>query len=275
MSREFAIVGDPVEHSLSPTLYRAAFAARALEGWSYRQVQVPPGQLEARWEALSRRFAGVNVTAPHKVAARRLATEVTPRAARCGSVNTVTFRGAEALGDSTDGAGFMAALNEVGAPPPGRAVILGSGGAARAVSAELLSAGWTVLLAGRDRNKAEMVCAELGPRASPLTFNHRELARAARGADLLVNATPVGTDGVSTPLPQVRLSPQTAVVDLLYRPAETALLRSARSSGCRSASGLGMLVEQAALSFELWSGLPAPREQMLAAVLTVARSGSS
>ncbi len=275
MSREFAIVGDPVEHSLSPALYRAAFAAHGLEGWSYQRFKVPPGQLEASWDALSRRFAGVNVTAPHKVAARRLATEVTPRAARCGSVNTVTFRGSEALGDSTDGAGFMAALGEVGEPPPGRAVILGSGGAARAVSAALLAAGWTVLLAGRDPNKAEMVCAELGPGASPLSFDHRELVPAACGADLLVNATPVGADGISTPLPQVRLSSQTAVVDLLYRPAETALLRSARSSGCRSASGLGMLVEQAALSFELWSGLPAPREQMLAAVLTVARGGAN
>ena len=275
MTREFAVVGDPVEHSLSPALYRAAFAAHGLEGWSYRRFRVPQGQLEASWEALSRRFAGVNLTAPHKVAACRLATEVTPRAARCGSVNTVTFRGPASLGDSTDGAGFRAALREVGAPPPGRAVILGSGGAARAVSAELLSAGWMVLLAGRDRNRAEMVCAELGPGAFPLAFDHRELAPVLRGVDLLVNTTPVGADGVTTPLPEVELSPQTAVVDLLYRPAETALLRSARASGCRTTSGLGMLVEQAALAFESWSGLTAPRDRMLAAVMTLSGSRSS
>ncbi len=274
MSREFAIVGDPVAHSLSPDLYRAAFAAHGLEGWSYRRVRVPAGQLEASWEDLSRRFAGINVTAPHKLTARRLATEVTPGAARCGSVNTVTFRTSGALGDSTDGAGFLVALGEVGAARPGRAVILGTGGAARAVAAELQGAGWRILLAGRDRGQAGRVCDELGAGASPLAISRAELAPALQDADLLVNATPVGADGVSTPLPQVQLRTGTAVIDLLYRPSETALLRSARSSGCRTASGLGMLVEQAALAFESWSGLPAPRAQMLAAVQTVARRGA-
>lgn len=270
MSREFAIVGDPVEKSLSPDLYTAAFAAHGLEGWSYRRVQIPAGQLEARWEALGRRFAGINVTAPHKLAARRLATEVTPRAARCGSVNTVTFRGSAALGDSTDGAGFMAALSEVRGARPGRAVILGAGGAARAVAASLLASGWRVRLAARDRGKADMVCAELGAGVSSLGLDEGELAPALREADLLVNATPIGADGVSSPLPQLELSSRTAVVDLLYLPPETALLRSARSWGCRTASGLGMLVEQAALAFESWSGLQAPREQMLAAAMAVA-----
>ncbi len=271
MSREFAIVGDPVATSLSPDLFRVAFAAHGLEGWSYRRIQIPAGQLEARWGALARRFSGINVTAPHKLAARRLSTEVTPRAALCGSVNTVTFQDLGALGDSTDGPGFMAALSEVRSPRSGRAVILGAGGAARAVAAALLAAGWTVSLAARDRGKADTVCAELGAGVSPLALTEGDLAPHLREANLLVNATPVGADGVSSPLPrQVELSPGIAVVDLLYWPAETPLLRLARSSGCPTASGLGMLVEQAALAFESWSGLPAPREQMRAAVVPVA-----
>jgi shikimate dehydrogenase len=271
VSREFAIVGDPVERSLSPDLFRAAFAAHGLAGWSYRRVQIPAGQLEATWGELTRRFAGINVTAPHKLAARRLSTEVTQSAALCGSVNTVTFRDSGALGDSTDGPGFMAALREMRAPRPGRAVILGAGGAARAVAAALLSAGWSTHLAARDQGKAAVVCSQLGVGASPLALDGGELAPQLREADLLVNATPVGADGVSSPLPPLELDSKTVVIDLLYWPPETALLRSARSSGCLTASGLGMLVEQAALAFESWTGLPAPREQMLAAVMPVAR----
>ncbi len=263
-----------MEQSLSPHLYRAAFAAHGLQGWCYRRVRVPAGRLEASWGDLARRFAGINVTAPHKLTARRLATAVTPRAARCGSVNTVTFRTSGSLGDSTDGAGFRAALGEVGAPRPGRVVILGAGGAARAVAAELRGAGWRVELAARDRGRARRACDELGAGVSPLAISQDELGPALRDADLLVNATPVGADGVSTPLPEVGLSPRTAVIDLLYWPSETPLLRSARSSGCRAASGLGMLVEQAALAFESWSGLPAPRAEMLAAVPTVAGRGA-
>jgi shikimate dehydrogenase len=271
VSRDFAIVGDPVESSLSPDLYQAAFAAHGLQGWSYRRVQIPAGQLEATWGELTRRFAGINVTAPHKLAARRLSTEVTLRAALCGSVNTVTFRDSGALGDSTDGPGFMAALTEVRAPRPGRAVILGAGGAARAVAAALVAAGWRVGLAARDRGRAAVVCSELGSGVSPLALDGGELAPKLGEADLLVNATPVGSDGVSSPLPPVELNSRTAVIDLLYWPPETALLRFARSSGCRTASGLVMLVEQAALAFESWTGLPAPRGQMLTAVSPVAR----
>lgn len=274
MRAEFAVVGDPVHHSLSPQIHQAAFTARGLEGWRYRRVQVPGGQLEHRWEELARRFAGINVTAPHKLSAFRLCARVTPRAWRCKSVNTVTFGPSGAVGDSTDGPGFLAALREARPAPPGAAVILGAGGAARAVAAELQGAGCRVQLAARDRARAEAVSEELGLRVPPAPITAPGLARALDGADLLVNATPVGGDGLSSPLPDgVELSSRTAVVDLVYWPARTPLLRTAASRGCPTASGLVMLVEQAALAFELWSGLSAPRSQMMQAVLEESRRG--
>ncbi|MGC2192433.1 MAG: shikimate dehydrogenase, partial [Candidatus Dormiibacterota bacterium] len=140
---EVALVGDPVVHSLSPAIQAAAFAAVDLD-WEYRLVRVSQGGLAGAWPELSQRFRGVNVTSPLKQEAARLADQLSPTAQICASVNTLTFNDSGSFGDSTDGAGFLAALRRRVGCLPHTAVVVGTGGAARAVAATLLAEGGEV-----------------------------------------------------------------------------------------------------------------------------------
>ncbi len=276
MTPQLAVVGDPVAHSVSPALHRAALRSHELSDWRYLRVRVPRGSLAARWEELQGRFVGLNVTAPHKLEAAELVGTLTARARACGSVNTVTFNSGESLGDSTDGAGFLAALSDVAERAPRRALVLGAGGAARAVAVALRELAAEVTLAARDRRRAQRVADELQLGQVAIGMEPEELAAASSGADLLVNATPVGAGGTDSPLPsEVRLERSTLVFDLLYSPLVTPLQRQAAASGCRVVGGLGMLVEQAALSFEAWTSLPAPRESMRRAGARALRRGGA
>lgn len=265
---EVALVGDPVSHSLSPAIQSAAFAALDLD-WHYRLVAVPEGELERAWPGLSQRFLGVNVTSPHKQAAARLADALSPTAQLCASVNTVTFGADGAFGDSTDGAGFLAALHQAGTTFPHRAVLMGTGGAARAVARALQGAGVEVLVVGRNQlqgRSLERDLAAVGPGAVVFQGDGTAvLAEALVGADLLVNATLLGGAGYAhlSPLPdQVPLAPEVTVFDLVYWPRPTPLGRRARAEGCCLIDGVEMLVEQGALSFQAWTGIEPPRSEM-------------
>jgi shikimate dehydrogenase len=265
---QVALVGDPVAHSVSPAIQSAAFAAAGLD-WQYRLVRVADGELEKAWPGLARRFRGLNVTSPHKQTAARLADALSPTAQTCASVNTLTFGPSGALGDSTDGAGFLRALRRHAPSVPKIAVVLGTGGAARAVVAALSAQGVEVRVVGRNHRAGVELARDLagaGPGLVGFVGNEEGvLAASLDGAGLLVNATTLGGPAQSgrSPVPDgLQLSQGLIVFDLVYLPRRTPLLSRARASGCLVVEGLDMLVEQGALSFEAWTGVGAPLREM-------------
>jgi shikimate dehydrogenase len=275
------VIGDPVRHSLSPALHNAAFTALGLD-WVYVAFPVAAGQGPAAVEAMrALELAGLSVTMPHKSAAAAAVDRLAPTASRLGAVNTISWAasaGGGALeGDSTDGAGFLDALrDDDGYDPAGRAcVVFGAGGAARAVTLALADAGAASVCVVARRADAAAACAGLaGPvghaLAAARSAGGTDLDGVVEAADLLVNATPVGMlpgDALPFRLDPARLHRGQFVADLIYAPATTPLLASARARGAGTANGLGMLINQAARQVAIWTGRPAPVEAMSAAAL--------
>jgi shikimate dehydrogenase len=264
-TRVACVIGWPVSHSLSPVIQNAAFRAAGLE-WVYVAMPVPPDALGAAVAGIrALGIAGANVTMPHKAAVLPHLDEVASEAAAAGSVNTIVRSGDRLIGANTDGAGFLRFLERDAAfAPSGRRVlILGAGGAARSLAVSLTAAGASVRLAARRAPQADKAAKLSGSSARPWEVRHE----AASDADLIVNATPLGSDGRECPLDPDRLSEGQLVVDLVYAPPSTPLVARARARGARSYNGLGMLLHQAALAFELWTGAPAPMEAMSAAAI--------
>jgi shikimate dehydrogenase len=264
---KLAVIGDPVSHSLSPALQNAAFLSLGLD-LEYSAVPVPAAQLATVFPMLRESYLGLNVTRPLKELILDLCDRLSPEAAEARSVNTIVFREGAAFGASTDVLAFMPALRTVTRRMIREAVILGTGGAARAAAVALVREGAVVHVSGRNAAAGVRMSSELGVTfAAPAA----PASVAALGrADLLVNTTPVGGDGSGTdsPLPDAApLPPGGIVFDLVYRPRVTSLLRRARAEGCETVEGLCLLIEQAALSFEMWTGRGAPREVMRAAAL--------
>ncbi|MEW6473268.1 MAG: shikimate dehydrogenase [Actinomycetota bacterium] len=263
-TRVVGVIGDPVTHSLSPTLHNAAFAALGLD-WVYVAFPVPRGRgAEAVAAVSALGLVGLNVTMPHKEDVAGACDELTADAAALRSVNTVVGRpDGRTLGDSTDGPGFLDALTEEGIDVAGQPVlVLGAGGAARAVILALGRAGASVTVAARRPEAAESAVSLVsGARAIPFG------AVDPSPYSLVVNATPLGMSG-GDPLPvdPEALHSRQAVVDLVYHPADTPLLTAARAKGAPAINGLGMLLHQAARSFSLWTGQAAPLDAMRAAV---------
>lgn len=262
------ILGYPVGHSLSPAIHGAAFRATGLNA-AYLPWPVAPDRLAAAVQGLRAmdNLLGANVTVPHKEAILPLLDGLTPEAEAVGAVNTVLPRNGKLLGDNTDAAGFLAALREeLGCEVAGiTAVILGAGGAARAVAIGLARAGARrLILVNRSPDRANRLADLVARRhpgchitAQPL-HPHWGMEKVPE-ARLLVNTTSLGLQANDPALLEyASLSAPTVVYDLIYNPPETPLLQAARARGCRAANGLGMLVHQGALAFERWSGKPAP-----------------
>ncbi|HET6714135.1 MAG TPA: shikimate dehydrogenase [Actinomycetota bacterium] len=266
------VIGWPVEHSLSPAIHNAAFASLGMD-WVYVPLPVAPGAMRAAADGLvGLGLRGANVTMPHKTESADLADELSEDARRLRAVNTFVVAGDRLVGHNTDTPGFDRFLRrDAGFDAAGRsALVLGAGGAARAVALALALAGAAELcVAVRDAGRADdLLLAIEGTDLAVEVVPFDEAA--ARRADLVVNATPVGADGRSFP-PIPVLGPDVLVIDLLYRPVVTPLQVRAREAGAESFGGLGLLLHQAALSFELWTGTPAPLDVMsAAAVATVA-----
>ena len=259
-TRRIALVGDPVVGSVSPAMQNAAFGAMALP-FEYVLHPVPRGRLAAAFAGLRERYAGLNVTTPHKEAARGLVASLGEAARACGSVNTVVFRPGEAVGDSTDGAGFIRALRRgAGRRVLRRALVLGAGGAARAIAAALVAEGVDVRVWARDGADARAIARDIAG-VSALSGG---LGDELRRADLLASAIPASAwSGDRPPLPpDVELRPPLTVFDLVYRPRRTPLLDRAGRAGCVTVEGIEMLIEQGALSFSMWTGQAAPVEVM-------------
>jgi shikimate dehydrogenase len=264
------IIGWPVAHSLSPAIHNAAFAEAGLD-WTYVPLPVRPEWLRPALIGLvPLGFAGANVTMPHKTEAAELIQRLSEDATLLRAVNTIAVRGGELEGHNTDVAGFDRFLRrDAGFDPAGRsALVYGAGGAARACALALARAGLARLtVAARDEARAaplvKMVEALEVPVALVRPGDTGELV-----ADLVVNATPIGGPDAEQVLPSLpHLGPDVLVIDLLYDPPSTDLQRRAREAGATAFGGLGHLLEQAALSFELWTGTPAPLEAMSAAAL--------
>jgi shikimate dehydrogenase len=254
------VLGHPVAHSRSPAMHNAAFRQLGLD-WRYVKLSVPTELFEETVRALpGSGYRGANVTIPHKLAALALADSATPAARAVGAANTLTFEaGAGIEADNTDAGGFLAALGE---PPAGRrALVLGAGGAARAVVWALLDAGATdVSVWNRTPERAQELADALGARA---------VGRPEPAADIVVNATSVGLDAGDelSALPLAGIEPPATAVELVYRGdgSETPFAQWARSGGARVVDGLEVLVRQGALSFTRWTGLEPPLDVMRSA----------
>ena len=269
------LLAHPAGHSLSPAMHDAAFEALGMDG-RYVAWDVPPDALA---DAVARLRAGAdllgaNVTVPHKEAVVAHLDELTPEARRLGAVNTIVRRGGRLLGHNTDAIGLAAALAGLPTPPgPGRALVLGAGGAARAALAVLRDAGANVAVFNRTHARAERLAAEWRSQGDVRAVAAEALADAVAGADWLVNTTSVGMHGgpPGSPLPEGVLPRAGAVVDLVYRPRPTPLLRAAAAAGLVTHDGLEMLLQQGAAAFEAWTGQRPPLGSMREALESALR----
>lgn len=266
------IMGWPVAHSRSPALHGHWLAEHGIDG-AYVPMAVKPENLRRAVQTLPLLgFAGCNLTIPHKEEAMRIIDEYDPAARRAGSINTIILRAdGRILGSSTDGYGFLAALRAAlpaFSAAAGPSVVLGAGGAARAIAAVLLDDGAPeIRLVNRTPERAAKLAKTLGGAIRGVAWEAR--AQALGGASLLVNATSLGMEGQPPlDLPLDALPREAVVNDIVYVPLETALLARARSRGNPAVDGLGMLLHQAQPGFAAWFGVkPAVTPQLRAAVL--------
>ena len=265
------VLGWPVAHSRSPQLHGHWLQRYGLDG-AYVPLAVAPGDLERAVQALPRLgFRGFNVTVPHKEAVAGLVDQIDPAARRIGAVNTVVADEDGRLhGSNTDGFGFIEAMRDrlPGWQPSGAVVVLGAGGAARAVVAALQDCGAVqIRLANRSPQRSEALIADLGGTIEAVDWAQR--AAALAGAVLVVNTTTLGMTGQPPlDLDLAELGPEAAVFDIVYTPLETPLLQSARRRGLQAVDGLGMLLHQARPGFRAWFGVdPVVDAPLRAAVL--------
>lgn len=267
------VIGSPIRHSLSPVMFNAAFVAAGMD-WAYLAFEVGEGKAVGAMEAMrTLGLEGVSVTMPHKGAVLPALDTVSEDAALLGAVNCVTRRGGSLHGDNTDGPGFLDALRiDEGIEIESHAcVVVGAGGAGRAVARALAQAGARVTIVNRSAPAAERAALLAGNSARVGGF--ADLAEAS----LVVNATPLGMGlgsdpgGRLEPLPfdVTLLAPGQVVFDLVYHPAPTPLLVAATAQGLRSVPGVGMLVHQAAHAFRHWTGEEPPLVAMRLAASTV------
>lgn len=266
------VLGWPLKTTLSPVIQAAAFESLRIP-CVFLPLRVEPEVLGDAVRGLTAMGAmGANVTMPHKEAVIEHLDSVTGDAEITGAVNTIEFIGGEAIGHNTDVEGFRRLLEvDAGVEVKERsAAVLGAGGAARAVVHVLSALGAVdIRVVARDGAKAEKIAAVAeGIEVTPWD----EAPAVAAASEIVVNCTPLGMDGEDA-LPGARFNPGQTIVDLVYSPPRTAFLRKARDAGAEAIGGIGMLVHQAALSFQIWTGLEAPVEVMSAAALRALGGG--
>jgi shikimate dehydrogenase len=261
------VIGWPVSGSLSPVIHNTAFITLGLD-WVYVPLAVPPGRVAPALAGLAALgFSGANVTMPHKTECAELIDDLSEDAERLRAVNTIVVAEGELTGLNTDAPGFDRFLRrDAGYDAAGQeALVYGAGGAARAVALALARGGLRRLwVAVRDRARAEGVVRTLDGIPTQISVVRLHDAKDL-DVSLVVNATPIGAGGESLPTPP--LDERVLVVDLLYRPRMTPLQAEAKRSGAPAFGGLGLLLHQAALSFELWTGQPPPLSEMSASAI--------
>jgi shikimate dehydrogenase len=268
----FGLIGFPIGHSLSPALHHAALQYLGLTGrYHLFPISPFPDGKKNLWALLAElktgNLNGLNVTIPHKQNVIPYLDVLSDTAQAIGAVNTISRHGAKLVGDNTDAPGFLLDLKkfldgyttEIESKD---ALILGAGGSARAVCYALMQGGWTVTIASRRKEQGEKLVEDLSAQAAIL-LNEEDIGKLNPG--LIVNTTPLGMypNGEVSPWPTDLPFPENTVVyDLVYRPVKTKLMQDASEIGYSCTNGLGMLIEQARLSFQLWSGMTVPREVM-------------
>jgi shikimate dehydrogenase len=269
------LIGYPLSHSLSPKIHTTALQSCGLQG-EYSLFPIPPDDGQGLKDLLahvrSGEIHGLNVTIPHKQNVIPYLDELTPTAKSIGAVNTVYLRSNKLIGDNTDASGFLIDLKRTLNFSPFRllpsALILGAGGSARAVVYALFNGGWNVTIAARRREQAEHLASSFTNYQLPitdLTLSNIDLP----AFSLIVNTTPIGmTPNIDkSPWPDNSPFPPHAVIyDLVYNPRETKFVKDACLQGRSATTGLGMLIEQAALAFEIWTGHKPQRDVLFKAV---------
>ena len=266
---QLGLIGYPLGHSLSPRIHKAALDFCGLKG-DYSLFPVSPDDPQGLNDLLARvregKITGLNVTIPHKQNVIPLLDELTPTAEAVGAVNTISVRNGTLMGDNTDASGFLADLKKFltvegqEVKNSKSALVLGAGGSARAVIYALVKDGWNVRVAARRIKQAQALTAQFPhpeSRVSSLEYNSTTLNSLPSTLSLIVNTTPVGMSpnvDASPWLADLPFPSDVAIYDLVYNPRETKLVHNACASGLAATSGLGMLIEQAALAFEIWTG---------------------
>ncbi len=266
-----ALIGDPVEHTMSPAMHNAAFKKLGLD-YLYIAFRVKPEQLVGAITGLrALNVKGFNVTIPHKVAVIPLLDSLDPLAEKIGAVNTVVNNGGLLTGYNTDAEGFLRSLTKKGIEPEEKnIVVLGAGGASRAISYILAQKGARLTILNRRlelhwaENIARLIKKDIDKDIKVGELTARTLSPALEKADILVNATSVGMNPASdkSPVPARLLQPRLVVFDIVYNPIITRLLREAKAAGAKVIGGVDMLAAQGALAFEKWTGHAAPVELM-------------
>jgi len=275
------LIGYPLGHSLSPIIHNAALYLCELEG-DYSLFSINPDNQVALKALLARgckgEIIGLNVTIPYKRKVIPLLDELSPTVQAIDAVNTIFMKNGILIGDNTDVPGFLFDLHKILAanqPTHGvtkNALVLGAGGSARAIAYALVNDGWNVAIASRRPEQILELIEHLsifGSQLSRIDFHRSAIQSLLTSLHLIVNTTPVGMapNIHESPWPTGLSFPKRAIVyDLVYNPRETKLVQDAREAGLQAISGLGMLVEQAALSFELWTGCNVPREPLFSVV---------
>jgi shikimate dehydrogenase len=269
------ILGYPVGHTLSPQMHNAAFAHLGLD-YIYLPFEVRPAGLERAVRGLAGlNIIGVNVTVPHKERVIDYLDDLVDEARELAAVNTIKLEGERLIGYNTDARGFVTSLKlGAGADPNGkRVLLLGAGGAAKAVAVSLVHEGVAeLIIANRSLPRAEKLVQRLRAQAAgteiyPVSLQAGELKGYVQQADIIINATPVGLKPQDEPLIDTGLLRRGQLIyDLVYNPPQTKLLAQARANGARTINGMEMLIYQGALTFEIWTGRKAPIEVMRAAV---------
>jgi len=272
-TRVCAIIGDPVEHSLSPVMHNAAFKELGLN-LVYVAFTVTSTELkDAVLGAKSLGLRGLNVTMPHKNAVMSHLDAVDSTAKSIGAVNTVLNNQGKLIGYNTDGSGAMIALQENGVDlEEKKLVLLGAGGAAKAIAYQAAQDVEELVILNRTPEKAKKLAEALksfGAKVKGGTLSSEVLKQELPTTDILVNATSVGMhpDVDSSPVPSDLLHSNLSVMDIIYNPLETRLLKDAKSAGAKVGSGIEMLLYQGAVAFEIWTNCPAPVEVMREAAL--------
>jgi shikimate dehydrogenase len=273
---KLGLIGYPLSHSLSPKIQTSALKACGLLG-DYSLFTIHPDEQQALKDLVERvragEIQGLNVTIPHKQNVIQFLDELTPIANAIGAVNTIYLRNDKLIGDNTDAPGFLADLKKFLSTETQRhgelkALVLGAGGSARAIVYALLNDGWNTILAARRIEQAKHLAdsfIDYHLQILDFTLSNTELSKIS----LIVNTTPLGMaqNIDQSPWPEDLPFPtNTSIYDLIYNPQETKLVQAARSQGLRATTGLGMLIEQAALSFEIWTGHHPSTEIMRASV---------
>jgi shikimate dehydrogenase len=278
-TRICGVMGDPVGHSVSPAMHNAAFHALGLN-YAYLPFNVSKAGLAGAVEGIrALNMVGMNVTIPHKVAVIPLLDEIDPLAQRIGAVNVIYNKGGRLLGSNTDAEGFLRLLEEHCIDARGLHVaVFGSGGAARAVCFALASGGAEITILNRTVDRAAGCAADMlaytGRACETLEMNPANLARALAKAGLVINATSIGMvpDVDVSPVSRGLLERRHTVVDIVYNPLKTRLIRDAEKAGAMTIGGLDMLAWQGALAFEIWTGCGAPLDVMRRAAAGAVKS---